>query len=188
VLGDDKDLTYYRTDLTRGNLTVQTVLRSCNYLKDELDEDKQFPTWFHSVFGSLHEVYHPEVSQARRGFHRRVAGLLTKNYDELLQHHCELQRIRRSIPDDVRKYEQGTLNGVFHMHGSFQDPKEVVRDSICYYQVTASDDVQDLLKTYLDTSKRIECEEGVRRTVADFGIRFFRSTSWRNHLHPRCAL
>jgi hypothetical protein len=120
------------------------VLRTCHYLKCELDRNHKFATWLNDVFLNLHrDVTYPEVLEALRGFHQRGAKLMTTNYDELLEHHCNLQLVRRSIPEDVRKYEQ------VHIHSSFQDPKEVVLDPIGYYQVKTSDDVQNLLKTYL---------------------------------------
>jgi hypothetical protein len=150
IAAEDEDLNYYRRVLQRDNIDIRNVLRVCGYLKDELDHHKQYPTWLKSVFGSLHcDVTRPEIYEVLREFHQRGARLMTTNYDELLEHYCNLQRVRRSIPEDVRKYEQGTLDGVFHIHGSFQDPKEVVLDPIGYYQVTTSNDVQNLLKTYL---------------------------------------
>jgi hypothetical protein len=150
VAADDEDLNHYRGVLQRGNTNIRTVLPACGYLKGELDHNRQFATWLDLVFGSLHrEVRHPEVFEALREFHQRGARLMTTNYDELLERYCGLQRIRRSIVEDIRKYEQGTLDGVFHIYGSFQDPKEVVLDPIGYYQVQTSDDVQSLLKTYL---------------------------------------
>src|SRR5271156_3467792 len=161
---DDDELNHYRGVLQRGNTNIRTVLRACGYLKDELDYHRQFATWLQSVFGSLHlEVRHPEVFEALREFHQRGARLMTTNYDELLERYCGLQRIRRSIAEDVRKYEQGTLDGVFHIHGSFQDPKEVVLDPIGYYQVQTSDDVQNLLKTYLghNTILFVGCGSGL---------------------------
>jgi NAD-dependent SIR2 family protein deacetylase len=106
-------------------LSVRTVIRACGYLKDELDCHKRFPTWLDSVFGSLHhEVNHPEVFKALRDFHQRGARLMTTNYDELLEHYCGLHRVRRLIPEDVRKYERCSSNRVFHIHGSFQDPQD----------------------------------------------------------------
>ena len=150
VAGDDVDLIHYRNVLTRDNLEIRTILRTCAYLKDELDYKKQFPTWLDSVFSSLHhEVNHPEVFETLREFHRRGARLMTTNYDELLEHYCGLHCVQRLNPDDVRKYERCTSNGVFHIHGSFQYPQEVVLDPISYYQVKTSEDVQNLLKTYL---------------------------------------
>lgn len=162
---NNEDLNYHRGILQRPNgISVRTVLRACSYLKDELDHHKQFPTWLTSVFGSLHrDVTHPEIFEALSRFHRRGARLMTTNYDELLEHYCVLQRVRRSIPEDVRKYEQGTLDGVFHIYGSFQDPNDVVLDPISYYQVKALDDVQNLLKTYLghNTMLFIGCGPGL---------------------------
>ena len=144
------ELNHYRKVLQQDNANVRAVLRACGYLKDELDYNKQFSTWLNSVFGSLHyEVRHPEVLETLRLFHQKGAKLMTTNYDELLEHHCNLQRIRISIPEDVRKYEQGTLDGVFHIHGSYQDPQEVVLDPISYDRVKISNDVQSLLKTIL---------------------------------------
>lgn len=164
VEADDEELNSYRGVLQRENAKLRTVLRACGYLKDELDHYRQYPTWMASVFGSLHnEVTHPEIFEAIRGFHQRGARLMTTNYDELLEHYCDLQRVRRSIPEDVRKYELGTLDGVFHIHGSFQDPQEVVFDPISYYQVQTSDDVQSLLKAYLghNTILFIGCGSGL---------------------------
>ena len=164
VAGDDEELIHYRTVLTRDKLRVQTVLRASSYLKDELDNHKRFPTWLDSVFGSLHhEVNRPWVFKVLCDFHRRGARLMTTNYDELLEHYSGLQRVRRLISDDVRKYERCFLNGVFHIHGSFQDPEEVVLDSIGYYQVKTSDDVQNLLKTFLahNTILFVGCGSGL---------------------------
>src|SRR5947207_4652774 len=119
VSADDMELNHYRKILQQEKSNIRAVLRSCGYLKDELDFYKQFSTWLNTVFGSLHlEVKHTEILEALRQFHQKGAKLMTTNYDELLEHHCNLQRIRISIPEDVRKYEQGTLDGVFHIHGS----------------------------------------------------------------------
>jgi NAD-dependent SIR2 family protein deacetylase len=161
---DNEDLNYYRRVLPRRNVKIQTVLLACSYLKAELDHNKQFPTWLESVFGSLHrDVTHPEILEALREFHKRGARLITTNYDDLLERYCNLQRVSRSMPEDVRKYGQGSLDGIFHIHGSFQDPKEVVLDPIGYYQLKTSDDVQDLLKTYLghNTILFVGCGSGL---------------------------
>lgn len=150
VAAEDKELSHYREILQQGDVRIRTVLRACDYLKDELDRHKQFPTWLQSVFGSLHNhVNCPEIFEALYRFHQNGAKLMTTNYDELLEHYCKLQRVRRLIPEDVRKYEQGSLDGVFHIHGSFQDPKEVVLNATDYSQVKNSDDMQNLLRTYL---------------------------------------
>jgi hypothetical protein len=83
-------------------------------------------------------------------FHRRGARLMTTNYDDLLEYYCGLQRVRRSLQEDVRRYKQGILNGVFHIHGSFQNSKKMILNSVGYYQIKTSDDVQNLFKIYLE--------------------------------------
>src|SRR5262249_20653567 len=149
---DDEELNHYRKLLQRSNTStkLRTVLRACGYLRDELDAHMEFPTWLKSVFGSLHQhVTNPEVLEALHRFHQMGAKLMTTNYDDLLERQCGLQRVCRSIPGEVRKYEQGILNGVLHIHGSFLDPEEVVLDPVSYYQVRTSADIQELLKAYL---------------------------------------
>ena len=42
------------------------------------------------------------------------------------------------------------LDGVFHVHGCYHDPHEVVLDGMDYYAITQSDEVQNLLKTSLE--------------------------------------
>jgi hypothetical protein len=126
------------------------MLRACHYLKDEMEHHEQYQTWLGTVFGKLHEdVTHPDILQILGTAHGKGAKLLTTNFDELLEHSCELQRVRPSIPDDVRKYEQGMLEGVFHIHGSFQGPNDVVLNPVDYYKVKASEDVQSLLQTFV---------------------------------------
>ena len=164
VAADDDELIHYRRILRKNNTNLRTVLRACAYLKDELDVHEQFPTWLESVFGSLHRyVTNPKVLEVLRRFHQNGAKLMTTNYDDLLERHCNLQRVRRLIPEDIRKYEQGTLDGIFHIHGSFHDPGEVVLDPIAYYQITTSDDVQNLLQTYLghNTILFVGCGSGL---------------------------
>lgn len=101
----DKDLAHYREVLKQSNLEARQLLRVCQYLKDELDHHKNFPTWLSSVFSSLHEkVTNPEVFKPILELHKKGSRLMTTNYNELLEHFCQLQRVRRGLPDDVRKY------------------------------------------------------------------------------------
>lgn len=165
VSPDNADLKFYRTSLQQESPTIRQVLRVCNYLKDELDQHRKYATWLDTVFGTLQDdVTQPEILHVLGRAYAKGAKLLTTNYDELLERICGLQRIRRSIPDDVRKFERGTLNGVFHVHGSFQDPDDVVLDAVDYYKVKASDNVQDLLKTYLahNTILFLGCRGGLK--------------------------
>jgi hypothetical protein len=127
------------------------LLDAANIMKDLLVQLRQYPTWLESVFGSLHkDVRHPAIFDVLKALHEKGAVLLTTNYDDLLERFCNLRRIGRSNMDDILKFKRGDLDGVFHVHGSYQDPHEVVLDSVNYYQVMQSDEVQNILKTFLE--------------------------------------
>jgi SIR2-like domain len=127
------------------------LLDAANTMKDLLVQLRQYPTWLESVFGSLHqEVRRPAIFDVLKALHGKGATLLTTNYDDLLERFCNLRRIGRSNTDDILKFKRGDLDGVFHIHGSYQDPHEVVLDTVNYYQVMQSDEVQNILKTFLE--------------------------------------
>lgn len=128
-----------------------SLLRAAEILKDQLNQQRQFPTWLQAVFGSLYqEVRHPAVLKALKALRENGAKLLTTNYDDLLEKFCDLPRIGRSNQDDILKFKGRDQDGIFHVHGSYQDPEEVVLDTRDYYQVRHSDEVQSTLKTFLE--------------------------------------
>lgn len=164
VQSDSEEFKFYRACLQKTSADQSQLLRACNYLKEELDRHKHYATWLESVFGTLHKhVTNPEIFQTLQWAHHNGAKLLTTNYDDLLEHECKLPYVRRSIADDVRKFERGTLNGVFHLHGSYLDPEDVVLDVVDYYKIGKSDDVQNLMKTYLshNTVLFVGCGSGL---------------------------
>ncbi|KAF1816359.1 hypothetical protein P152DRAFT_511146 [Eremomyces bilateralis CBS 781.70] len=129
---------------------TEDLLLAAHILREKLDRSSQLPTWLESVFGDLYgDVRYPAILDALRALHKKRALLLTTNYDDLLEKHCELPRIGRSSRNNVAKFRRGELDGVFHVHGSFHDPEEVVLGSIDYFKVKQSEAVQDLLRTYL---------------------------------------
>jgi hypothetical protein len=128
-----------------------SLLDAASILADQMTQNGQFPTWLESVFGRLHEeVRYRSLLEVLRSLHRKGATLLTTNYDDLLERFCGLQRIGRSNRDDVLKFKRGDLDGVFHVHGSYRDPHEVVLDNTQYYQVTHTDEIQNVLRTFLE--------------------------------------
>jgi hypothetical protein len=62
------------------------------------------------------------------------------NHDDLLRRECSLRRIGRSNRDKVLQFKRGDLDGVFHVHGSYHDPREVVLDTFDYCKVANSDE------------------------------------------------
>lgn len=130
---------------------TNNLLYAAKILKEQLVQQRQFPTWLRTVFGSLyHEVRHPAVLEALKTLREKGAKLLTTNYDDLLEKFCDLPRIGRSNQDDVLKFKGRDLDGIFHVHGSYQDPDEVVLDTRDYYEVRNSDEVQSTLRAFLE--------------------------------------
>lgn len=133
------------------DVDTDSLLDAANIMAAQLNQNGQLPTWLESVFGNLYaEVGHPATLEVLKALHEKGATLLTTNYDDILEKFCGLRRIGRSDPDDVQKFKRGDLDGVFHIHGSYHDPYEVVLDTTDYYQVTHSDEVQSVLKSFLE--------------------------------------
>jgi len=130
---------------------IDGLLDAANILSSQLKQHGQFPTWLQSVFGSLYQdVRHPAILEALKKLHQNGAVLLTTNYDDVLETYCGLRHIGRSKTEDIVKFRRGDLDGVFHVHGNYHDPQEVVLDTTDYYQIKHSDEVQNMLKAFLD--------------------------------------
>ena len=128
---------------------MDDLLDAASILRSQLDHNDLFPTWLESVFGSLYSlVRNTALLDAIKELHASGVMLLTTNYDDLLERHCDIPRIGRSNRDNIFKFRRRDLDGVFHIHGSYHDPHEVVLDTTDYYQVQHSDDVQDMLKAF----------------------------------------
>jgi hypothetical protein len=144
----------HRTAQAYGSLghdDPDSLLDAANIMTSQMRENRQFPTWLESVFGSLYsEIRHPTVLEVLQALHKRGVTLLTTNHDDILEKTCNLRHIGRSNRDEILKFKRGDLDGVFHIHGSYHDPHEVVLGTTDYYQVTQSDEVQNLLKTFLE--------------------------------------
>ena len=131
---------------------TDSMLDAADIVMKLLEQHQQLPTWLDAVFASLHqEVRHPAVLEVLKSLHDKGAILLTTNYDDLLERSCRLNRIGRSDLDNILKFKRGDLDGVFHLHGSYHDPDEVVLDTKGYYQVGRSEEVRNLLKEFLDS-------------------------------------
>jgi hypothetical protein len=156
-----------RTNLAYQSLEdpeVDGILDAASILSHQMKQHGQYPTWLESVFGSLsQEIRYPALLDALNALHDRGATLLTTNYDDVLEKYCGLQRVGRSNKDDVARFRRGDLKGVFHIHGSYHDSHEVVLDTTDYYQVKHSDDLQDMLRSYLQdkTILFIGCGSGL---------------------------
>jgi hypothetical protein len=120
-------------------------------MKARLEQNKRYPTWLTSVFRDVSdEIQDHRVLDALKMLHKEGAMLLTTNYDDILEKHCDLQRVGRSSLEDVLKFKSGDKDGIFHLHGSYEDPQEVVLDVVDYSTITHAVEVQNLLKTCME--------------------------------------
>jgi nucleoside phosphorylase len=130
---------------------TDSLLEAANILSSQLNQHGQFPTWLETVFVNLdQEIRHPAIFETLKVLHENGATLLTTNYDDLLEKYCDIRHIGRSNQDEILKFKRGDLDGIFHVHGSYHDPHEVVLDTTDYYEMTHSDEVQNVLKTFLE--------------------------------------
>ena len=147
-----------------GRNDQRSLLEAANVMADQMRQHRQLPTWLESVFGSLSEnVRHPAILETLQALHQNGATLLTTNYDDLLEKACSLRRIGRSHRDEILRFKRRDVDGVLHVHGSYHDPNEVVLDTTDYYRVTHSDEIQNILRTFLEykTMLFVGCGSGL---------------------------
>jgi hypothetical protein len=129
----------------------ESLLDAANIMTSQMRENGQLPTWLESVFGTLYQkIRHPAIFEVLQALRQKGAMLLTTNYDDLLERFCNMRRIGRSNQDELLLFQRGDLDGVLHVHGSYHEPDEVVLDSTNYYQVKQSNEVQNILRAFLE--------------------------------------
>jgi hypothetical protein len=108
------------------------------------------PGWNQSSAICIKKLGIPVILDTLKALHQKGATILTTNYDDLLEKSCGLPPIGRSNKDEVLGFKRGGIDGVFHVHGSYHNPHEVVLDTKDYYEVAHSDEVQSILKNFLE--------------------------------------
>jgi hypothetical protein len=130
------------------NTDIHSLLNAANIMRDESFSGANFLLgWKRSL--AIFTLGIP-LSSGLKALKEKGATLLTTNYDDLLEKFCNLHRIGRSNQGDILKFKRGDLDGVFHVHGSYHDPDEVVLDRTGYDQIRNSEEVQNILKTFLE--------------------------------------
>jgi hypothetical protein len=140
-----------REMLQRGDL--QSVLLAATITKTQLSDRGKYAIWLQTVFQDLHSVVsvsHRAIYKTLGALQNQGATLLTTNYDHLLEHFCTLESIGRSNTKHLLEFRSGTRKGIFHIHGSYREPEEVVLDTTDYFAVKQSAEVQNYLQSLLD--------------------------------------
>ena len=129
----------------------KSLLEAADTLASQMRTAGKFATWLESVFQTLHnQIQRPALLATLRELHDHGVTLVTTNYDDLLEQFCRIPSIGRSNRDELLEFKRGVLDGVLHIHGSYHEPTEIILDSTSYYQITKSDEIQNILETYLE--------------------------------------
>jgi SIR2-like domain len=137
-------------DLLEDN-TPESFLDAASFMAGQLRQNGKFPTWLDSIFGNLdREIRHPAILEALRNLFQKGAMLLTTNYDDLLEKICQSSDIGMSDQSELLRFKRGELKSILHIYGSYHRPNEVVLDGTDYYAVTHSDEIQNILRTFLE--------------------------------------
>jgi hypothetical protein len=129
---------------------VANLLNAANIIRGQLNLHNLFFIWLETVFKDFYkEVRHSNIFEILKALHKKNAALLTTNYNDLLKKTCDLLPIGRLNRNEILKFKYENLNGVFYMYKNYHNFKEIILNTINYYQITYSDKIQNILKTFL---------------------------------------
>jgi hypothetical protein len=78
------------------------------------------------------------------------AILLTINYDDILKKYYNLKHIGGSKIEDIIKFRRGNLNEIFYIYKNYYDPQKIILNTINYYQIRKSNEIQNIFKAFLN--------------------------------------
>jgi hypothetical protein len=61
-----------------------------------------------------------------------------------------LRRIDRSNQNNILKFKNEDLDGIFYIYNSYHDPDEIVLNMTNYYDIRYSSEIQNILKIFLE--------------------------------------
>ncbi|KAI0483453.1 SIR2-like domain-containing protein [Xylaria cf. heliscus] len=108
-------------------------------------------TWMRTQFQNLYKDYvdQMEILDAIKALHQNGALLLTTNYDDLLENHCNLDSIDASDPSGLISWRRGSRQAVFHPHGYWRNANHIVLSAEPYWRVKNDPVVQETLQHVL---------------------------------------
>jgi len=160
----DPSISFHKQLLENPNATTDNMLESAGTLKRLLGP--RFPTWLSDVFDGLRdEVRHDSILMSLKKLHQKRATLLTTNYDDLLEEWCKIPAIDGSNPEQLARWKRKEpgADAVFHPHGYWKNPQNVVLNTTDYYKVKHAEGVQNVLQNILEyrTVLFIGCGSGL---------------------------
>lgn len=103
--------------------------------------------WLRETVGAL-TPSQPAILEALAGL---GLGLLTTNYDSLLEQTLKVQGMSWQSADLVQAFLSGTTQSVLHVHGHFADPASVVLGEQAYVKIRKDKKFQTTLRNLLQS-------------------------------------
>ncbi|KAI8966648.1 SIR2-like domain-containing protein [Daldinia sp. FL1419] len=144
----------YKRDIDRAkellslpDRTTQDQFEAINRLEELFTKRPDlFAGWLKHQFNTLYDITEDRsILDSLRQLHRHGAMLLTTNYDDLLEKHCGIPPVGRTDTTGLLSYQRKSLDGVFHPHGHWKDPDNIVLSARNYHDVLRDRAVQDVL-------------------------------------------
>ncbi|KAK7748371.1 hypothetical protein SLS62_008634 [Diatrype stigma] len=148
-----RDLDRARGLLQDPDATTDDLLDAANRLQKLLSARHDlWSGWLKHQFKNLYKyVDNTAILDSLKKLHEHGATFLTTNYDDLIERHLNMPPIDRSNPESLMSYQRGALDAVFHPHGYWHNPGNVVLSAQDYYGVKGDADVQETLRHLLAT-------------------------------------
>ncbi|TGJ82340.1 hypothetical protein E0Z10_g6414 [Xylaria hypoxylon] len=110
-------------------------------------------SWMRAQFQNLYKDYVDQLDllDSIKSLHQQGAMLLTTNYDDLLEKHCDLEPIDASDPNGLVSFRRGSRPAVFHPHGYWRNASNIVLSAEQYWRVKNDQVVQETLQHILAT-------------------------------------
>ena len=113
-------------------------------IKNFLHHSRDYRKWLDDLFGSLNKkgaITHPQLLRTLDALRLKGAILVTTNYDHVLENNASqhLETLDQSIHDlgKVSRLFDRKLGAVYHVHGEYTRPDDVVFDDISYEKVNS---------------------------------------------------
>ncbi|KAL5336306.1 SIR2-like domain-containing protein [Aspergillus crustosus] len=160
----ERDLSIRNMRYLLDQAPIYSHLQAAQILRRELEECGDFAHWLNAVFGDL-AVENDALFRSLKELHDRGATILTTNYDCLLDSYCGLTPVCGLATQDAMTFQWGrrSRKEIFHIHGTYERPRDVILDPIDYYRVRESEGVRRLLEMTLlgSTVLFVGCGDGL---------------------------
>eukprot|EP01130_Rhizamoeba_saxonica_P006855 TRINITY_DN2748_c0_g1_i1.p2 TRINITY_DN2748_c0_g1~~TRINITY_DN2748_c0_g1_i1.p2 ORF type:complete len:457 (+),score=91.61 TRINITY_DN2748_c0_g1_i1:28-1398(+) len=119
-------------------------------LESDFGNKATFKQWLNRSFTGIN-IKNDQIAYIYRKLAESGCFITTTNYDDLIENSTDLQTIHRSYDHEVSEYLRGEIQGVFHFHGHYKRPEDVVLGADDYGNVLNDDRLQLAMRSIAAT-------------------------------------